>query len=330
MEYIINDFIKIIDSDVCTFHEVGNWYTHLKQNSITYVSEKHQSISYNCDCKLIIANNTIIGYFFAIDKYILDNSYPFDKYDKVYEIFDMSIDYENQSLDIFLKTFDYIIDLAKNKGCKKIIIRINHDDFKTFYDICLDKINMSINNNYLYYKIDEYKILENEKYIIPQDEDKLDLLEVAYLLRQGFNVNQTKCERIINNIKISINRKSGCISFLNYHFDFNKNKFYNLIYFIIETINNDNINKVCFNKLVNNYLIDAILDDNAIFFNMNFYELLSKKHDFIYILKDENINIVKCYNVTFDELFGLGVSNSYLEVDKILNKYKKMEKYYEK
>ena len=31
---------------------------------------------------------------------------------------------------------------------------------------------------------------------------KLDLLEVAYLLRQGFNVNQTESERIINNIKI--------------------------------------------------------------------------------------------------------------------------------
>ena len=314
-EELLNNLI-IIDGDVSSFFEIGSWYTHLDKKDITYIKDKNQNIPYASDLKLILFNDNLVGYSYGISYYKFISDDLFNKYDKVYELLDFSIDSDSYNKEICICILDYLLSLVSNKGCNKLIIKKTYEEFNTFYEICKSTLKLKENKSYLY---KDLKIIlsEQDKLLIPSNNHILDLLHITYLKELGLDLYKDECLLSLNEITVKVKRTNGEISFLGCHFKYEKNKFYNFLYFIVESITNKSIKSVAFLK---GY---AYIDDTAILFDKSFDELLKEKNELVYVLKENGIKKIKCYNVTFNEYLMLSTANSFMDIDTIIKIYKK-------
>lgn len=313
------DKISIIDGNVSAFDEICNWYTFLNKEDITYVKSKSNNLHYAFDCKLVKLDDTVIGYYYGKDYYALKNEDIINKYDKLYEIFDFSIDVEDYSIEIALFVLNEIIRYASSIGCNKIIIKKTYDDFTPFYNLCLNNLFMKESSTYLYYEIVDYKMLDEEKYFIPGDNDKLSLLDIVYLNILDFTITKEKCFKTINNVLIEINRKTGITSILDNDIIYNESSFCSLIEYLIEIIENNKISDVKFNV----FDVGIKENDNVILLGYDISMVYKLDFELIKTLKENGINSLICYNYKIDKYYMISSSKFKIEIDVLIKRLMK-------
>lgn len=321
--------LRFISSNVSGYDEIGRWYSFADDSDYVYASQRDQNIYYSYDLKLMILNKNIIGYFYGLDYYCLENKSYANQYEKVYELFELGVMTSNKSKEYCVQFVRYLISIASKKGCKKLIIKKHTSDFEIFIELCLKEFEMIENDGYLIFNIANQKVLRNEKNLIYIENDFISFKDLLFFKDNGFKLYKRKCVLKVNNHTITVDRKSGKVSFLNHQVLFSKEKLYSGIAMIIDILQSYIAEVFTFNvKIVDSqnhfYFLDAAYKDVAIVLATDISSLTRDNKELVRAITDSLIyNKVKVYSVSYDQIVGTAYSYPFIDkktLTKMLNK----------
>ena len=198
-----DDFI-IGESGVC---DIEDFIGSDEDLCVEYFSQPGVEYNYGYNFICAVKERCRMGYFIGVDRFCQMDG----KWGKEYALKEYAVYIGSEAYMTNRALFQYLIDLAKEKGCSRIVCE-NRGGNTLFWQFLEQNGFVEDGENWIL-DLPNAVLPEADQLVIPKEGEALDLFALFFLREQGFVLNKEICRFAWEDESIVVNRKTGVCEF---------------------------------------------------------------------------------------------------------------------